>query len=109
MRRRLRHSKQTLWLHQNQRAASSAQRLPPENVIVLSRSRRIRDIHVRLRSGLKESLEARTGMLRPLTFVPVRKQQRHAGILSPLRVVRDDELIDDRLRHIHDITELSFP
>src|SRR5689334_18047912 len=30
-------------------------------------------------------------------------------MLSPLRTIRHDELVDDRLRDVHEITELCFP
>ena len=84
-------------------------RLPPENVEVLRRRRRIRDIHVVLGARLQEPLETRARMLRTLSFVAMRKQQHDRRILSPLRAIGDDELIDDRLRDVHEIAELCFP
>jgi len=48
-------------------------------------------------------------VLRPLPFVAVGKQQHDPGVLAPLRAIGRDELIDDRLRDVHEITVLSFP
>ena len=48
-------------------------------------------------------------MLRPLSFIAVRQQQHDAAVLSPLGAVGHDELVDDRLRHVYEVTELRFP
>ena len=48
-------------------------------------------------------------MLRPLSFVAVRQQQHYSRILSPLGSIGRDELIDDRLRYVHEIAVLRFP
>src|ERR1700692_1447535 len=48
-------------------------------------------------------------MFRPLAFVAMRQQHHDAGEQSPLGFPSGDELIDDGLRDVYKITELSFP
>ena len=48
-------------------------------------------------------------MLRPLSLLPVRKQQHQPARLPPLRFRRHQELVDDHLRAIGEIAELRFP
>src|SRR4051794_6566193 len=69
----------------------------------------IADLYVVLGAELKETLEARGGVLRPLAFIAVRKEQHEAARTLPLRFRRGDELVDDDLRAIGEIAELRFP
>ena len=39
----------------------------------------------------------------------MRQEQHDPRILSPLRVIAHDELVDDRLRYVHEIAELRLP
>ena len=48
-------------------------------------------------------------MLRSLPFVSVRQEQRKSAHASPLHFARTDELVDDDLRAVGEITELRFP
>src|SRR6266436_2116575 len=105
----LRETQQTLGLHQNQRTPFVQLRLPPEDVEVLRRRRRIGYTLIPLRAQLQESLEARARVLRSLSLVAVWKEEHDSGVLAPLRAISGYELIDDRLRHVHKITVLSFP
>ena len=76
---------------------------------VLRRRRAVRDADVAFRRELEEPLQSGAGMLRSLSLVAVREEQHEARLLAPLRAARDDELIDDRLSHVHEIAELRFP
>src|SRR5438128_828849 len=48
-------------------------------------------------------------MLGTLAFKAVRKQQDHAGREIPLIFTRADELVDDHLRAVDEVSELRFP
>ena len=58
---------------------------------------------------LEEPLEPRARVLRALSLVAVRQQQHDARVLPPLRAVGGDELVDDRLRDVHEVAELRLP
>ena len=57
----------------------------------------------------EEALDACAGVLRPLTFVPVRKEQDEAGEKIPFVFTGDDELVDDGLRDVGEVAELRLP
>lgn len=48
-------------------------------------------------------------MVGTLTLVAVRQQQHHVGELAPLGLTGGDELVDDRLRAVDEVTELRLP
>ena len=48
-------------------------------------------------------------MLRPLSFVSMRQEHRDAAQTPPLGLAGTNELIDDDLRTVDEIAELSFP
>ena len=48
-------------------------------------------------------------MLGPLPLISVREQQHDRRVLPPLRAIGGDELVDDRLRDVHEIAVLRFP
>ena len=76
---------------------------------VLSRRCEIADLDVVLGAKLKKPFEPAAGMFRTLTFVAVWKEQDDPARPLPFRFRRNDELIDDGLRAIREITELRFP
>ena len=76
---------------------------------ILRGGRRLANLNVVARRQLQKPLDACAGMLRPLPFVSVRKQQHDARQQIPLVFARRDELVDDDLRPVREITELSFP
>ena len=76
---------------------------------VLPGGGRIRHVHIPFRAQLQEALESRARVLRPLPLEPMREQEDDARILPPLRPVRGEELIDDRLRDVGEVAELRFP
>src|SRR5262245_27485508 len=100
---------QTLRRHHNQRLSPSTQNLPPQAVEQLRRRGWLHNLKIVVRCQLEESFESRAGMFRALAFQAVRKQERNAAQPPPLVFCCGDELIDDHLRRIPEIAELSFP
>src|SRR3954466_9813748 len=86
-----------------------AQRLLSQHVEVVGRIRRLRHCERILGSQLEEPLQASGEVVGALTFVAVRQQQDDARLLSPLRLTRNDELINDRLSAVGEITKLRLP
>ena len=84
-------------------------RLAPEQVEVLAGGGAVDDADVLLRGHLHEPLDARARMLGPVPLVAVREQQREPRRLPPLGERRDDELVDDDLRAVHEVAELGLP
>ena len=84
-------------------------RLAPQHVEVLRRGRRVDDPQVVLGAEREEALDPRARVLRSLTLEAVGEQHREAGRLAPLVLGRDDELVDDDLRAVHEVAELRFP
>ncbi len=76
---------------------------------ILRGSGAVTDLNIVFGGELEEALDARTGVLRTLTFEAVRQEQNEAARLIPLGFRRDDELIDNNLRAIHKVAELRFP
>src|SRR5581483_1566911 len=76
---------------------------------VLRGVRGLRDLDVVLRRKLDKSLNPRTRMFRTLSFIAMREQHHHAGKEVPLGFSGADELVDDGLRHVDEVSELSFP
>ena len=48
-------------------------------------------------------------MVRSLALIAVGEQQDDAGLLPPLRTCRGDELVNDRLGSVDEVTELGLP
>src|SRR5260370_1157717 len=76
---------------------------------ILGCARRLANLEIVEGSELKEALDAGAGMLRALTFVPVRQQQYDARKQVPLGLAGDDELVNDGLRDVREVAKLSFP
>ena len=83
--------------------------LPPQQVEVGRRRRRIGDAHVALGAESQEALDARARVLRALALVAVRQQEREAARLAPLRLGAGEELVDDDLRPVDEVAELRLP
>src|SRR6185312_15184302 len=109
MRRGRRQAQQALGLHEHEWTPLFEQRLAAQHVEILRGRGRIRHAHVLLRAHLQEALEPRARVFGPLPFVAVRQQQHQPAVLSPLGVVRHDELIHDGLRDVREIAELRLP
>src|SRR6266702_2532990 len=58
---------------------------------------------------LQETLDARAGMLGSLAFETMRKQKPYARRQVPFVLARANELVDDHLRAVGEISELRFP
>src|SRR5262249_18163687 len=108
-RARGRQAEQALRRQHDERLAPLAQHLSPEQVEVLCRRGRIADLDVVLGTLLEEALEARRGMLRPLSLETVRQEQRESREALPLVFRGGDELVDDHLRTVYEVAELRLP
>src|SRR5579872_6278812 len=76
---------------------------------ILRRRRAVGDSNIAVAGQLQKTLEAGAGVFGARAFVAVRQKKREARRLAPLREARRDELIDDDLRAVREIAELSFP
>src|SRR5437588_12786012 len=76
---------------------------------VLCGRRRLADLQIVSRCQLQKTFDPRARVLRALAFVSVRKQQHYPRKQSPLVFTRAYELIDDGLRHVHEVAKLRFP
>ena len=75
----------------------------------LRRRGRHTDLDVVLGTELQETLKTCGRMFGPLPFVTVRQEHRKPAQTAPFRFAGTDELIDDDLRTVGEITELPFP
>src|SRR5215510_1101282 len=78
-------------------------------MIILGRSRWIRDLDILLGAQGEKSFKASARMFRSLAFKAVRQEQHETAQLLPFILGAGDKLIDDRLRDIPEVTELRFP
>src|SRR6267378_1165024 len=102
-------SQQTFWRHDHKRFAPGADCLTPHAMEILSGRCRINDLHIVFGAEMQKSFETRAGMLRTLAFKAMGQQQNEAAEAFPFVFRAGDELIDDWLGGIPEITELSFP
>ena len=95
--------------HQDERPRNGIERLAADEVEELRGGRAVRDAHVVLRGELQVALEARARVLGAVALVAVWQQHRQARRLVPLGKARRDELVDDDLGAVAEVTELGFP
>ena len=100
---------QALGRHHDQRLAELAADLPPQQMEILRRGGRDRDLDVLLGAELEEPLQPRARVFRALSFVAVGQEHHQAAGPSPLRLGRGDELVDDHLGAVGEVAELGFP
>src|SRR5882672_7785925 len=93
----------------DQRLTPVAQGLAAEHVKILRGVGRLCDLDIVFRGELDESLDAGARVLRSLALVAVGEKQDKAGEQVPLGLAGGDELIDNGLRYVHEVAELSFP
>jgi len=108
-RRGLLETEQALRGHHDERAGDGVERLSAEQMEELRRRRAVAHADVVLGPLLEEPLEPRTRVLRAVPLVAVRKEQREARGLVPLRPARDDELVDHDLRAVDEVAVLRLP
>ena len=75
----------------------------------IGRRRAIDDLHVILGAELQEALETSGRVLGPLSFVAVRQEADEPRHAQPLALARGDELIEDDLCAVGEISELRLP
>ncbi len=108
-RHRPRAAEQTFGGHDDERLSKRLPHLTTQQMEVLSRRRRIADLHVVPGAQLQEPLEPGAGVIGPLSFQCVRKEQHQPASPLPFGLRAGDELVDDSLGVVGEITELSLP
>src|ERR1700750_282949 len=83
--------------------------LAAQHMEVVRRCRRIDDLHVVLGAHLQVPLQTRGGMLWSLPFIAMRQQANEARHTQPLTFTRRYELVEEYLRAVGEVAELSFP
>src|SRR6478735_11977931 len=106
---RLRMAEQALGRKHDQRLTPRTQHLAPEQMEKLRRGGRLTHLHVVFRCLHEESLHARAGVLWALPFKAMRQQHDDTAQSLPLVLSAGDELIDDDLRDVDEVTKLGFP
>src|SRR5713101_3420351 len=97
------------WREDNERFAPRATGLAAQHVEILRGIGRLTNLNVVFSGKLQEAFDASAGMFWPLSFKSMRQQQDESGGKIPFVFTGADELIDDDLRAVHEITELRFP
>src|SRR6266487_213392 len=78
-------------------------------MVVLRSGRAVGNAPVLFGGQLEIALQARARVLRPLSFISMRKQHDERRILAPLGATGGDKLIDNYLRDVGKIAELRLP
>ena len=76
---------------------------------ILSRSRKVADLHVLVCAELEEALKPRTGVFGSLPLIPVREEHDKGTWPKPLGLPGSDKLVDDNLCAVCKVTKLSLP
>src|ERR1700680_1407287 len=76
---------------------------------ILRGGRGLADLQVVFGGQLQKAFEARAGVFRTLPLVTVRQQQNNAGGQVPFIFSGGNELIDDDLRTVDEVSELPPP
>ena len=108
-RRRCRVAQKTFRREHHERRPPDAERLTPQYVKVLGRGRRLADLEIVFGRKLEKPLDPGARVLGALPLIAVRQEQCQAGKPPPLVFGRGDELIDDHLRVVREVAELSLP
>jgi hypothetical protein len=102
----------------NQRLPVRRDHLSPEQVKVVGGRGRMRHrvVHIvridgvlAARAHLQEALDATRRVLGPRAVKPMRKQHNKRRLMHPLLLARAYVLIDDDLRSVEEVAELSLP
>src|ERR1700732_4941809 len=76
---------------------------------ILRGGRGLADLQIVFGGQLEKAFEARAGVFRTLPLVTVRQKQNDAGGQVPFIFGCGNELIDDDLRTVDEVSELRFP
>src|SRR5215813_12568673 len=102
-------SQHALRSENHQRLAPRTASLTAQHVEILRGVRRLTDLNVFFTGQLQKTFDARAGMFRALAFESVRQEHDNAGWKIPFVLAGADELVDDHLRAVHEISELRLP
>ena len=83
--------------------------LAAQQVEILRGRGAVTNLNIVLGAELKKAFNARARVFRSLAFKAVRQQQNQTAGLVPLRFGGDNELVNNDLRAVHEITKLRFP
>src|SRR5690606_11824795 len=102
-------TQQALRRHDDQRPYDLLPYLTPQHMEVLCRGCRVANLKVVLGTKLEEAFKASRRVFRALPLKAVWKQHYEPAALLPFILRCCDVLIDDHLRAIGEVTELSLP
>jgi len=102
-------AQKTFGRHHNQRFAPSADDLPAQHMKILRGRRRVHNLDIVFGRQREKTFEARARMLRPAAFKPVRQQQHQPGQPPPFVFSTGDELVNDDLGGVDEISKLRLP
>ena len=102
-------TQQALRRHDDERLARAALELAAEGVEILPRGGEIAHLHVPARAELQEALQPGARVFRALAFVAVWQKERDVTWALPLALRTGDELVDDDLRSVDEVSELRLP
>jgi len=102
-------TQQRLRRHDDQRLALHADGLTAQHMEDLSSRGRHAHFHVHLGTQLHEALRTSGRVLRTLTFIAVRQKHDQTAGTAPFRLTGRDELVDNNLCTVGEVTELAFP
>ena len=80
-----------------------------QQVEIVGRCRGLADCQLPLAGEVEEPFDTCRGVIGPLPLISVWQQEDDSGVLAPLGSSRGDELVDDGLGTIGEVTELCFP
>lgn len=83
--------------------------LRAQHVEVIGRSGGLAHPHVVLSAQLKVALDAAGRVVRALTFEAVREHEHQRGALAPLLLGGGNELVNDSLSAVGEVTSPKFP
>src|SRR5262249_33667199 len=86
-----------------------SEHLPAEHVEQLRGRGQVADLDVVARGELEEALDARTRVLGTLALVAMRQEEYEARQAKPLVFRGDDELVDDDLGCVREVSDLRRP
>src|SRR6218665_2413938 len=106
---RLGAAQQALGRHDDEGLAQRAQHLAAPQVEGLRGRGGVDDLEVVLGAQAQEALQTGAGVLGALALVAVGQEQGEAAEPPPLALTGGDELVDDDLRAVGEVTELGLP
>ena len=102
-------AKQRFGSEDDQGFPRAEQSLTPQQVKVLPGGARDHHSHVLIGAQLEEPFDSGRGVLGSLTFISMGQEQGQTRLLTPFGLAGGDELVDDDLGAVAEVTELRLP